>query len=1557
MASTVVLKAMGLNTSPNQLNVEEGSMLEASNIIVRRDGIIEQRRGYKLYGDSLPSVNQRTKQLLVYRDRLLRHASNFLQVDATGTGTFETYTGNVTETQTGLRIKPVESNGNLYFTTSEGIKKLSATSGTTLSASNIESAGAVKALDIEGQVVYTANQQTGFFTQDSAVAYRMVWVKEDNNDNRIDGTPSQRAVIYNPLDNLILQDFGRLLGTLDNLVNSPTSAARINDKNYVNTLLLPITASASQLRTNLISLATKIDNDIFYADQAAVAPLQIASASITSGICTVTFSSGAVSDYLLPGSKIFLAGFAPATGELNGAQTVVTSNSTTITFNTSATGAVVITTGTIVSNIFRDITQPAAPNLPATNDDLVELQTYLDEIILALQNLNTFIIAAGTDADSITSLDITTTTNVQLSFTIPEEIANDSSYFYQVFRSGLAIATGATVLDDISPDDELQLVYEEYPTAAELAVGSITFTDVTPEDFRGENLYTNASTGEGITQANDQPPFAKDVARYKNSVFFANTRTKHRLQLNLLGVQNMINDYDAGTVPKFSITNGETTNTYSFITGQQEIRRWLCNGDTANNLDGKYLLINTPEENFYAWFSTSGGSALDPMLVDRTAIRVNILTGATAATVAQRLKDEVSLKLTKFITQIITSTTVEISNIDVGNILTNSANNELTASTAGFGYTQVQSGRGEQLLSQISSISTIMTGNDFLSSGVADYFTLNTAYDQFRYVLWFKKGTVTQPVVSGATYIQINITGTETNQQVLDKIIAAIPSTQFSVEQVSSFTLNITNRQFGLATDAAAFVFGSFTVGTIQDGAVDILLSPLASPARAVDETARSIVRVLNKNLGESVYVYYLSGAFDIPGQMLLEARDLTNTEPFYVTANNDNTGTSFNPTISPEISISNISIGVSSVVITTSAPHGYENNDEVIIVGSNSEPLVDGLYTITYINSTSFSISAFVSVSGSAGSVTKKTEALTSENEQKANRVYYSKFQQPEAVPIVNFFDVGAEDKQILRIIALRDSLFVFKEDGLYRISGEGAPFQLELFDNSYILLAPDSAAVCNNVVYSWTTQGIQSLTEGGSYVISRSIDNIVLKTQSSNFTNFKTATWGVGYESDNSYLVFTVINTGDTVSQICYRYSTLTQTWTTYDKSNTCGVINNFDDKLYLGASDVSFIEQERKSFNRTDYADREYELSIGSNGILNAQITLPDVTNITVGDVITQDQTITIYEYNLILKKLDLDTGVADSDYFSTLQMVRGDSPRDKLVALAAKLDADTMVDTTTFLSSIEALDGTITNISGTNPSVLTSTAHGLIDGRIIRISDSDSTPSIDGEYAVTVIDANTFSIPVSVRLPGTSALWETVNDDFEDLRVCYNKIVSLLNDDINVNFANYRPIDNNTLQEAIITAINRITRKVTVNLQLEFIVGACTVYKSIRSTFTYAPTTFGDPLSLKHLSEATIMFETRNITSATLSFASDLLPEFIDIPFNLDGNGIFGHSPAFGSGFFGGLSNSAPFRTYIPRQCQRCRYIVAKYTHNVAREDYKILGMTATGNITPSTRAFR
>lgn len=126
MASNVTLKAVGLNISPNQLDLPPGSLVTASNVIIKRDNVVEPRRGYPLYGNAMGTSSDRAKQLMTYKDRILRHFSNKLEYDSNGNGLFLPFCGNYLEAQTGRRIRFIESNGNFYFTTSEGIKKIAA---------------------------------------------------------------------------------------------------------------------------------------------------------------------------------------------------------------------------------------------------------------------------------------------------------------------------------------------------------------------------------------------------------------------------------------------------------------------------------------------------------------------------------------------------------------------------------------------------------------------------------------------------------------------------------------------------------------------------------------------------------------------------------------------------------------------------------------------------------------------------------------------------------------------------------------------------------------------------------------------------------------------------------------------------------------------------------------------------------------------------------------------------------------------------------------------------------------------------------------------------------------------------------------------------------------------------------------------------------------------------------------------------------------------------------------------------------------------------------------
>jgi len=116
--------------------------------------------------------------------------------------------------------------------------------------------------------------------------------------------------------------------------------------------------------------------------------------------------------------------------------------------------------------------------------------------------------------------------DVSLTITIPSGVT--TSWFYQIYRSA-QFAIG------VEPNDELQLVYEGYPSSGEVSAKSLTVTDNVTDSLRGAFLYTSPSQ-EGIANQNEQPPMAADIAVFRDCTFYLNTVSKHRYYLTLIAV-------------------------------------------------------------------------------------------------------------------------------------------------------------------------------------------------------------------------------------------------------------------------------------------------------------------------------------------------------------------------------------------------------------------------------------------------------------------------------------------------------------------------------------------------------------------------------------------------------------------------------------------------------------------------------------------------------------------------------------------------------------------------------------------------------------------------------------------------------------------------------------------------------------------------------------------------------------------------------------------------------------------------------------------------------------
>lgn len=1265
-SSSVTARAKGLHTFVNPLSdsIPQGSFADVSNVVVDRDGIIEPRRGFNQYHNSFGSSTDRAKQLLNYKDSVLRHVLNELQFDYGNE--FLSFSGDsITEVRSGLRIRSIEANGNLYFVTATGVKKISARSAADFPNISITNAGGVKALDVIAKPDYTSQ---GFLTPNSKVAYEVVWGIKDLNENLILGTPSSR---------------------------------------------------------------------------------------------------------------------------------------------------------TIVSN-----------------------------------------------------LSLTSSCIVSLQFAIPEEVTS-TNYFYQVYRTAVfqgAIKDidGALATEEpIDPGQEFYLVFESVITSAELSagiVGTITpLNDITPEDYRksGTLLYTNPVSGNGLDQANEKPPFAADIALYKNYTFYANTKTVQRMNLGFLSVSQLA----GGSI---SISDGTSTNTYAF---QGDIETYnlnfigMTNADFRNSIAGpaKYFtLTSASDETKYLIYYHASDNDQVPTLNGALAVKVEVVP--SNITEVQRL----------------IFSTVQTSGAYK---LTYGA---LTTASLAFNADATAVQTALQALTGLSSVTvtgTYTAGFDVTFTGVVGDATLigitdNTLVDSASASVTLIASTLTAGVAA------------DTLAQIIENTVNAIldASKDFNISY-SPTAMSIACANNGFVAVAPTTTLASpFTItadgnGKGQDVVNNKIFLPRIpttgapngpSPSQQLEQVARSLISVINQQ-DTIAYAYYDSAYDEVPGKIRFEQQDVTGPQ-FYFTA----------------------SLGA----------------------GSQFTPALP--------------------VSGTA---------VISSNEVSPNRVYYSKLQQPEAVPLSNYIDIGPKDREIKRIIALRDSLFVFKENGIYRISGETAPFVVQEFDFSSQVLASDSATILNNQIYALSTQGVIKVSDTGVDIISRPIENLILKILRNQY-DYKNLSFGVGYETDRAYLLFLPSNPSDTVATQCLRFNIFTNTWTKWDVSATCGLVNFADETLYIGAGDINYVEKERKTLTRMDHADREYSLTILTDGVDQNVVKLASITNVAINDAIIQRQYLTGSQFNRLLKKLDDDVTVVDTDYESALTFIAGKNIRTSLINLASKLDLDSGIVASNFL---EKIDNYLYNVSsvvvngGQTTINLTAPSHKILASRWIETNLSSNI------YQVVSVGAT--SITINGILTTTPTIVQTASDSFIDNQACYNIIVDILNNDLGAFFTNY-PISTGYIDfESLVLGLDKTNRKITIKTSMDLLAGPITLYKSIHSSVIWNPIYFQDPSLLKQVREGTMIFENSNFSSVTISYATDLSPAFEGITFSGEGLGVgdWGYFN-FGSINWGGIAAPIPLRTLIPLEKQRCRFMNVQFEHSVAFEKYSIYGLSLVFR-SISTRGYR
>lgn len=232
-----------------------------------------------------------------------------------------------------------------------------------------------------------------------------------------------------------------------------------------------------------------------------------------------------------------------------------------------------------------------------------------------------------------------------------------------------------------------------------------------------------------------------------------------------------------------------------------------------------------------------------------------------------------------------------------------------------------------------------------------------------------------------------------------------------------------------------------------------------------------------------------------------------------------------------------------------------------------------------------------------------------TSTNQVQKNAIYFAKANQPEHVPVLNYLPAGPANKAILRVVALKDSAIIIKEEGIYRWTGETPQsFSIVPIDLTVICRAPESVAVLANQVYMLSNQGVVAISENGVEVVSHDIEPDIARLLT--VAALKDYSFGFAYESERSYFLSTIANVAETEASHTWIYNYGTRTWVEHTYAVVAGVVSQSLDKAYFVKPGDDNLYAERKSFDNTDFADPESTITItaisGNNVDFSSSVT---------------------------------------------------------------------------------------------------------------------------------------------------------------------------------------------------------------------------------------------------------------------------------------------------------------------------------------------------------------
>lgn len=293
------------------------------------------------------------------------------------------------------------------------------------------------------------------------------------------------------------------------------------------------------------------------------------------------------------------------------------------------------------------------------------------------------------------------------------------------------------------------------------------------------------------------------------------------------------------------------------------------------------------------------------------------------------------------------------------------------------------------------------------------------------------------------------------------------------------------------------------------------------------------------------------------------------------------------------------------------------------------SRELDDSQWAVTFIANTTSTIAPGIAYQAS----TSGGALVTRDN--LPHGLMYSKPDEPEHVPALNFFPVGNENDPVYAFAPIGDSMLVFKRDGIYRVSGSAPDnWRVDILEPDLRILRGECVAVLDGEAYAWTDRGVYAVSESGAQSVSEGAVGRDLQARAGHLlvSALTTGAFVATSRRRNLVLVGTPTGNGSEDADYLYVLNTSTGAWCRWTRPLYC-LADDTQGEVHFSRSDYAtwnlgklYTQYPGETYFGYDTAHAAAFTTIGTTVTLS-KAAAPNYTP-AVGDVVTRTTSGTAY-----------------------------------------------------------------------------------------------------------------------------------------------------------------------------------------------------------------------------------------------------------------------------------------------------------------------------------------